>query len=114
MLDRDFSMTADEWRAWFASRGQDDLNLLLFALWDPIGVSDSAITAREYENYVADVFAYVRDDDATGLASYLRRVAREMMGLSSFELPLDAAYRIVNGAHGSAWMWAGRPLPSDC
>ena len=39
-------------------------------IWDPVGVSDSAITAGEYESYVADVVSYVRDDDAAGLAEF--------------------------------------------
>lgn len=113
MLARDFEMTPDHWRAWYASSGRYDLNLLLFAIWDPIGVSDSAITAGEYENYVDEVFSYVSDDDAAGLAAYLRRVARDAMGLSTIELPLEAARRIINGAYGGAWIWAGRPLPGD-
>jgi hypothetical protein len=113
MLDRDFRMAPDQWRAWFASQGRADLNLLLFAIWDPIGVSDTAISAGEYENYVVDVVPYVRDDDPAGLADYLRHVATEAMGLSRSERPVDAARRVINGAHASAWIWAGRPLPGD-
>jgi hypothetical protein len=56
--DREFSLSDDEWQAWVASRGRGDLNLLLFALWDPIGVSETAITAGEYESYIDDVVAY--------------------------------------------------------
>ena len=42
--------------------------LMLRVTNSAIGVSDSAITAGEYESYVGDVLAYVRDDDAAGLA----------------------------------------------
>jgi hypothetical protein len=38
-------MAPDQWPEWFASQGHADLNLLLFAIWNPIGVSDTAITA---------------------------------------------------------------------
>lgn len=113
MLERDFSMGPDQWRAWFAAQGSAELGLLLFAIWDPIGVSDVAVTAGEYDNYVPDVLPYVRDDDAAGLAEYLRGVAVDAMGLSRPELPSDAARRIINGAYASAWLWAGRPLPGD-
>jgi hypothetical protein len=111
--DRQFSMSEDDWRVWFSSGGRDDLNLLLFALWDPIGVSETAITAGEYESYVNEVLAYVRIDDPEGLAQHLRHIARDAMGFSWAELPLDAAHRIINGAYASAWIWAGRPLPGD-
>jgi hypothetical protein len=113
MLDRDFKLGRDQWAAWFSARGSADLSLLLFAIWDPIGVSDSAITAGEYDNYVPEVLSYVRDDDPAGLADYLRGVAVDAMGVSRPDLPTDAAERIINGAYASAWLWAGRPLPGD-
>ncbi len=113
MFEREFSLAADEWRTWFAERGRSDINLLLFAVWDPIGVSDSAITGGEYEHYVEDVFGYVQVDDLAGLTGYLRGVAEDAMGISYVELPVDAARRIINGAYASAWIWADRPLPND-
>ena len=97
MLFRDFGMDSTRW-AWFSARGDSDPSLLLFAIWDPIGVSDSAITADEYDSYVPQTLSYVRDDDAAGLAQYLRTVAREAMGLAHTELPIDAAQRVINGA----------------
>jgi hypothetical protein len=111
MRGRDFSMSQEQWAAWFAERGAADLALLMFAIWDPIGVSDSAICAGEYEFYDRDVLAYVRDDDPAGLTEYFRRAASEAMGLSRTEPPEDAAQRVINGAYASAWLWAGRPLP---
>ena len=113
MSDRDFNLSAQQWTAWFAQRGEAELSLLLFAIWDPIGVSHSAITAGEYDFYTRDVLAYVRDDDAAGLADYLLEVATERMGLSSPTRPTVAAQRVINGAYASAWIWAGRPLPGD-
>ena len=113
MSDRDFTLSAQQWAAWFAQRGEAELSLLLFAIWDPIGVSHSAITAGEYDFYTRDVLAYVRDDDAAGLADYLLEMATERMGLSSPTRPTDAAQRVINGAYASAWIWAGRPLPGD-
>lgn len=113
MSERDFSMSRDQWAAWFTERGSADLALLMFAIWDPIGVSDSAIAAGEYEFYDQDVLAYVRDDDPAGLTEYFRRMAAENMGLSRPEPAPDAAARVINGAWGSAWRWAGRPLPGD-
>ncbi len=113
MFERDFSISAQQWTAWFAERGDAELSLFLFAIWDPIGVSDSAITAGEYDFYTRDVLAYVRDDDASGLADYLLDVARDRMGLSAPDRPTDAAQRVINGAYASAWIWAGRPLPGD-
>jgi hypothetical protein len=113
MLERDFRMALDQWSAWFAARGSHDLSLLLFAIWDPIGISDTAIAAGEYENYAPDVLAYVREDDAAGLAEYLRGVAIDAMGLPEQELPTEAARSVINGAYASAWLWAGRPLPGD-
>ena len=113
MSDRDFTLSAQQWTAWFAQRGEAELSLLLFAIWDPIGVSHSAITAGEYDFYTRDVLAYVRDDDAAGLADYLLEMATERMGLSSPTRPTDAAQRVINGAYASAWIWAGRPLPGD-
>jgi hypothetical protein len=113
MFEREFRMEPDMWAAWFAAGGRADLGLLLFAIWDPIGVSDVAIAAGEYDNYAPDVLQYVRDDDAAGLAAYLHGVAVDAMGLSRPEVPADAAARIINGAYASAWLWAGRPLPGD-
>src|SRR6478752_7238045 len=101
MLERDFSMSARQWTAWFAERGDAELSLLLFAIWDPIGISGSAITTGEYDFYTRDVLAYVRDDDPSGLAEHLLGVATDRMGLSSPQLPTDAAQRVINGAYAS-------------
>jgi hypothetical protein len=111
MQDREFSMSASEWREWFGATGRADLNLLLFVLWDPIGVSETAIAAGEYEGYVPQVLAYVQSDDPAGLADYLLGVTTKSIGLSCPEPPLLAARRVIDGAYASAWIWAGRPLP---
>lgn len=95
-----------------AGRGEHAEEHEIF-VWDPIGVSDIAITAREYDHYVPDVLRYVRDDDTAGLAEYLHRVATDAMGLSQPAFPSDAAVRVINGAYASAWLWSGGPLPGD-
>ena len=111
MEPRDFSLDRAGWGEWFNATGRADLNLLLFAVWDPIGVNDIAITAGEYENYVADVFSYVKDDDPEGLTAYLLDVEREAMGLSSSTATVAIAGAVIGGAYASAWIWSGRPLP---
>jgi hypothetical protein len=113
MEPRDFSLDRAAWNGWFDATGRAELNLLLFALWDPIGVNDIAITAGEYENYVSDVLKYVRDDDPEGLTAYLLDVEKDAMGLSSATATVSIARGILAGAYGSAWIWSGRPLPGD-
>jgi hypothetical protein len=71
-------MTPEGWQAGYSSSGERDLNLLLFAIWDPIGVSDSAIAAGEYESYVDDVFSYVRAAAPSGASDHQWRLRRRL------------------------------------
>ncbi len=113
MRNRDFCLDDARWRAWYRDQGRDDLSLLLFVVWDPIGVNDTAITANEYFNYTADVLRYVQDDDAPALTNYLLDIERSAMGLSHSTATPAIASQIIAGANASAWRWSGQPLPGD-
>ena len=63
------------------TKDRDDLSLLLFVVWDPIGVNHTAITANEYVVLAADVLRYVQDDDAPALTNYLLDTERSAIGL---------------------------------
>ena len=113
MPAREFQLGSAGWREWFGASGRADLNLLLFAAWDPIGLNDCAIAAGEYEYYVEDVLRYVQDDDPDGLVRYLQDVERDAMGLSGQTATASIARSIIAGAYASAWIFHGRPLPGD-
>lgn len=110
---RDYSLDRVGWQEWFDANGRAELNLLLFALWDPIGVNGSAIFGGEYEHYVPDVLGYVEADDPAGLSRYLRDVERDAMGLAAPTATDAIAGSIIAGAWASAWIFFGRPLPGD-
>lgn len=69
---------------WLDACGRRELTLLLFAAWDPIGVSDDVDLWREYESYVDDVVGIVRSGGgAPMLAEHLERVAATDMHVAT-------------------------------
>jgi hypothetical protein len=56
---------------------------ILFREWDPIGVNDNELCRDEYDSYVPGlVHALLSGADEYKLASWLRRVQSDSMGMS--------------------------------
>lgn len=55
---------------------------VLYYLWDPIGVANSAGPRDEYRRYVPKVFELLRMADGRALSAYLLSVERDRMGLA--------------------------------
>jgi hypothetical protein len=56
---------------------------ILFREWDPIGVNDSELCRDEYDSYVPGlVDALLSGADEYELASWLRRIQSDSMGMS--------------------------------
>ncbi|RCJ04282.1 hypothetical protein DDK22_32780 [Cupriavidus necator] len=55
---------------------------VLYYLWDPIGIANSAGPRDEYRMYVPKVFELVKMADGPTLSAYLLSVERDRMGLA--------------------------------
>lgn len=55
---------------------------ILYYLWDPIGVANSAGPRDEYRMYVPKIFELVRMADGPTLSAYLMSVEQDRMGLA--------------------------------
>lgn len=55
---------------------------VLYYLWDPIGIANSAGPRDEYRMYVPKVFELVRMADGPTLSAYLLSVERDWIGLA--------------------------------
>jgi len=48
---------SDDWNDWWRKRGDDRLSLLLWALWNPIGI----VPLDEYKSYTGQVVSVLKD-----------------------------------------------------
>lgn len=60
---------------------------VLYYLWDPIGIANSAGPRDEYRMYVPKVFELVKMADGPTLSAYLLSVERDRMGLAGHSAP---------------------------
>lgn len=78
----------DDWKTWWAERGERELRCILMTAWDPIGVGDVPEAWDEYENYLSAVAQRLRegkadaDDGLARLAEYLDHVAKDFMEIA--------------------------------
>jgi hypothetical protein len=103
-------LSAEAWADWFSDVGRADVALLLFVLWDPIGVRDEPAAANEYIAYAPACLEAIRTQDPRGLAERLTEITRTEMRLDPESTArLEAkAQAIIDGARASAWRWAVR------
>ena len=75
-------MELSEWRRWWRQRGEHELQSLLVAKWDPIGVKDEPGAAGEYDTYALPLARKLREGASVpDVARYLATVEVEMMGM---------------------------------
>jgi hypothetical protein len=74
-----------------------ELQALLMAHWDPIGVQDEPDASDEYDSYVNPLLRRLDDGaDADSVAEYLAEIESRRMGLPALpEDRFDVAERIV-------------------
>ena len=78
---------------------------VLFYVWDPIGVSDTAAARGEYSSYIMTILKYVLDEDLKKIASQLAEIESNSMGLAInetknleiAELLVDFKYAVEEG-----------------
>lgn len=77
---------------------------VLHYVWDPIGVSGAPGARDEYDSYLPQVFARVRDNvDAKEIAKFLTEVETRSMGLrASTEHALTVAEVLLEWRD---WIW---------
>jgi len=99
-------MSQEAWGRWFARRGRLDIALLLFTVWDPVGVSDVPEAYDEYDSYAPQCLRPIASNDALRLAATLAAIEQSSMGFSTQAVALaDAAKKILSGAQASAQRW---------
>jgi hypothetical protein len=70
----------DDWREWWSKRGASELNLILWALWDPIGCG---VPRDEYESYLGSVVRAVAEGSTQDLAALLHRFRTGWIGVGA-------------------------------
>jgi hypothetical protein len=67
-----------EWIAWWKSQGEEELRLILWAAWDPIG----GVPRDEYENYAPRIASLLRRGaEPDEVAAMLGEIRTETIGL---------------------------------
>ena len=75
-------MELSEWRRWWRERGEQELQSLLMAKWDPIGANDESGAADEYDIYALPLAGKLREGASVhDMARYLDTVEVERMGM---------------------------------
>jgi hypothetical protein len=75
---RDSGLNRQEWTAWWKRRGLDQLSLILWAVWDPIG---GDVPTDEYVSYAPHVIGMLHDGRSEDeIAAWLRAIRIERMG----------------------------------
>jgi hypothetical protein len=83
MSDDSQALTGDEFERWWKETGEYELRQVLYWKWHPIGVTDSfPCTADEYDQYAPQVLTAIRSASMDALATLLRTIERERMGLT--------------------------------
>jgi hypothetical protein len=100
---------------WWENRGQSELMLLLWAVWDPIGVG---VPRDEYENYAPQVASLLRSGaSAEKVAALLGEIRTGMIGDEPRPAEdLTAAEKICDWYDlpwESPWSFADSPRPSQ-
>ena len=67
-----------KWREWWRQQGAAELNLILWALWDPIGCG---VPRDEYESYAGSIVRAVAEGSTQDVAALLHRIRTEQIGL---------------------------------
>jgi hypothetical protein len=77
---------------------------ILHYLWDPIGVAGAPGARDEYDSYLPQVFARVRDNtDAGALVEYLTQIEERSMGLPAN--PERAQATVARLLEWREWIW---------
>ena len=64
------------------SEAFDTIRSILLTDWDPIGIKDEPKAADEYDEYIGDLSALLKNAaSAEEIANYLVKIEREFMGL---------------------------------
>jgi hypothetical protein len=102
-------MSADDLSRWWLAEGHRELEALLMAEWDPIGVAGVPEAYDEYRDYVEPLAGILTAGGGiVEVAEYLAGVQRGMMGFETSADQLgDVATRIV------AWYAAEAPRAAD-
>jgi hypothetical protein len=67
-----------EWRAWWKRQGEEELRLILWAAWDPIG----GVPRDEYESYAPQIASLLRKGATPeAVAAALGEIRTETIGL---------------------------------
>ena len=91
------AMSAGDWRAFWQVRGMRELQLLLWAAWDPIGGTPPG----EYDTYVLRIVSLLGSRASTSaVAAELGRIRRD-------ELALEPAPEADAAAAGKIVAWFG-------
>jgi hypothetical protein len=100
------------WVDWWKRRGEDELALLLWAVWDPTGVS--GLPRDEYESYAPQVASRLRSGtSAEEVAALLGEIRTGMIGDEPHpHEDLRAAWKICDWYEQSS-DGVGAPPPSE-
>jgi hypothetical protein len=78
-------MELADWHRWWKERGGRGVRRLLMDEWDPIGVRDWPEAADEYDRYVGVVGRMLHEGATADIATYLRGIREDYMGLGPSE-----------------------------
>jgi len=100
------------WADWWKRRGQDELALLLWAVWDPIGVI--GLPRDEYERYAPQVASRLRaGESGDEVAAFLGEIRTGMIGDDPRpEEDMRAAWKICEW-YDQPWNGFETPRPSE-
>ena len=105
-------MTAEgSWAKWWKTRGQDELALILWAAWDPIG---AGVPRDEYDSYAPRVAGELRSGaPVEGIASMLSEFRTKAMGLPTDHVADTVAAEKIWEWYHHPWYGTGYPRPAD-
>jgi hypothetical protein len=97
-----------EWQAWWKRQGATELNELLLAHWDPIGVGHVPEARSEYSGYAGSIARLLREGADAATVEVELNSALDHMGLQpSGTRERHVADQIV------AWYAAAAPASTD-
>jgi hypothetical protein len=116
MTDDRRTVDSREFAKWWKRRGRDDLTLILWAAWDPIG---AAVPLDEYENYSDRLMTLLRAEATVEeVAGALARIRTETIGMPpDSHADETAAHKLLDwydwAVNGGDWNDPNHPPPQS-
>jgi hypothetical protein len=103
-------VTESQWKTWWRNQGEEELRLILWAAWDPIG----GVPRDEYETYAPQIASQLRRGATIDeIAALLGQIRTETIGLGPDPAADRAVAEKIRDWYEHPFFGTGYPSPAE-